>query len=381
MATKFEQHLEAAVSRTLDEAVRVAEIAAPTFQEQARARYVEERFAAIGGWDALTRDRMGNVVAVRKGERGRGRVLAAAHLDTVFPDAEVSIRKARGKLLGPGIGDNSLSVATVLAVGEALQAAPPRGVGDILLAANVGEEGRGDLRGIRAICKSHAGQFDRVLAVEGLARDRVQLGFVGSNRYELTVTTEGGHSWGAYGRPNAIHLLAQALAALDPVYPQPGIEPKTTMSVGIIRGGRSVNTIAPEATAEIDLRSEDPGALEALDAAMKRTVRGAVDPKLGELTIKRIGRRPAGSIKRNDPLVEAVMKARRDSGLPEPVFNSGSTDANHAIGLGIPATCVGVTNGGEAHTPREWISTAPVRAGLPYVGRAIVNAARLGRRR
>ena len=98
----------------------------------------------------MTRDRMGNVVAVRKGERGRGRVLAAAHLDTVFPDAEISIRRARGKLLGPGIGDNSLSVAAVLAVGEALQAAPPRGIGDVLLAANVGEEGRGDLRGIRA---------------------------------------------------------------------------------------------------------------------------------------------------------------------------------------------------------------------------------------
>ena len=380
MATRFDRYLESAVKDTLEEAIRIAEIAAPTFEEHARARYVEERFAAIGGWDAMTRDRMGNVVAVRKGERGRGRVLAAAHLDTVFPDAEISIRRARGKLLGPGIGDNSLSVAAVLAVGEALQAAPPRGIGDVLLAANVGEEGRGDLRGIRAICKSHAGQFDRVLAVEGLARDRVQLGFVGSNRYELTVTTEGGHSWGAYGRPNAIQLLARAIAALDPIYPAVGIEPKTTMSVGIIRGGRSVNTIAPEATAEIDLRSEDSDALDALDTKMKRAVRSAVDPKQGQLSIKRIGRRPAGSIERDDPLVEAVMKARRDSDLPAPDFNSGSTDANHAIGLGIPATCVGVTNGGEAHTPREWIGTAPVRHGLPYVGRAIVNAARLGRR-
>ncbi len=379
MATKFEAHLEAAVKRTLDEAVRVAEIAAPTFQEHERARYVEERFAEIGGWDSLTRDRMGNVVAIRRGDPSRGRVLAAAHLDTVFPDAEVSISRARGKLLGPGIGDNSLSVAAVLAVGEALQAAPPRNVGDILLAANAGEEGRGDLRGIRAIAKSHAGQFDRVLAVEGLARDRVQTGFVGSNRYELTVKTEGGHSWGAYGRPNAIHLLAKALAALDEVYPAPGIEPKTTMSVGVIRGGRSVNTIAPEVTAEIDLRSEEPGALAELDAAMKRTVRGAVDSREGELTIKRIGRRPAGSIAADDPLVAAVMKARRESGLPAPVFNSGSTDANHAIGLGIPATCVGVTTGGEAHTPREWINTRPVERGLPYVGRAIVNAARLER--
>ncbi|MDA0353314.1 MAG: M20/M25/M40 family metallo-hydrolase [Chloroflexi bacterium] len=379
MATTFEAHLAAAVNRTLAEAVRIAEIPAPTFAEDARARYVEERLAAIGGWASLTRDRMGNVVALHRGEAGRSRVLAAAHLDTVFPDATVSIRRQRGKLLGPGIGDNSLSVAALLAVAEALQAAPPRGAGDILLAANVGEEGRGDLRGIRAVCKSHAGQFDRVLAIEGLARDRVQLGFVGSNRYEITVTTEGGHSWGAYGRPNAIALLARALTALEPLYPAVGIEPKTTMSIGVIHGGRSVNTIAPEATAEIDLRSEDPNALAALDAAMKQAVRAAIESSEGQLTVKRIGRRPAGSISQDDPLVQAVLAARRESGLEPPMFNSGSTDANHAIGLGIPATCVGVTTGGEAHTPREWINTAPVAQGLPYLGRAIVNAARLDR--
>lgn len=140
-----------------------------------------------------------------------------------------------------------------------------------------------------------------------------------------------------------------------------------------------MNTIAPDAIAEIDLRSDHPDALDALDRLMKRTVRGAIDSKQAELTIKQIGQRAAGSIKPDDPLVEAVLKARRDSGLPPPIFHSGSTDANHPIGLGIPATCVGVTNGGEAHTTREWISTGPVRAGLPYVGQAIVNAARLGR--
>ena len=379
MATKFERQLEAAVPSALEEAVRIAEIAAPTFQEQTRARYVEERFAEIGGWDSLTRDRMGNVVAVLEGDAGRGSVLAVAHLDTVFPDAQVSIRRDRGRLLGPGIGDNSLSVAAILAVGEALRAAPPRGVGTILLAASVGEEGRGDLRGVRAVCKNFAGQFDTMLAIEGLARDRVQLGFVGSNRYELTVRTEGGHSWGAYGRPNAIQLLARGLAALDPIYPEVGIEPKTTMSIGVIRGGRSVNTIAPDAAAEIDLRSEDPGGLEILDAVMKRALRDAITGEGIELSIKRIGRRPAGRIEADAPLVAAVLKARRDSGLPDPAFNSGSTDANHAIGLGIPATCVGLTTGGEAHTPREWINTAPVDGGLPSVGRAIVNAARLAR--
>jgi tripeptide aminopeptidase len=379
MATTYEQRLSSLVNATIEEAIRVAEIPAPTFREQERARYVEQRFAAIGGWDTLDRDRKGNVVAIRRGDPGRGRVLVAAHLDTVFPDSEVTIRRERGKLLGPGIGDNSLSVATILTVGQALQEAAPRGIGDVLLAANVGEEGRGDLKGIRALCKNYAGQFDRVLAVEGLALDRVQLGAVGSLRYEISVTTKGGHSWGAYGRPNAIQLLAGAITALKPLFPETGMMPKTTMNVGVISGGRSVNTIAPEAVCEIDLRSDDSNSLAALDGAMKRAVRRAVPAGEGALTIRRIGRRPAGSIDRNDPLIEAVLRARRESGLNEAQFDSGSTDANHATGLGIPATCVGVTTGGEAHTPREWIRTGPMKQGVPYVGRAVANAARLSR--
>ena len=167
--------------------------------------------------------------------------------------------------------------------------------------------------------------------------------------------------------------------ALDAVYPEVDIEPKATMSVGVIRGGRSVNTIAPDATTEIDLRSEDVLTLAALAAAMKQAVRSTVDQRDGTLTIKRIGRQPAGSLSPDDPLIGTVLAARRESGLPAAVFNSGSTDANHAIGLGIPATCVGVTTGGDVHTPREWTNTRPVSRGLPYVGRAIVNAAHLDR--
>jgi acetylornithine deacetylase/succinyl-diaminopimelate desuccinylase-like protein len=388
MPNRYEQHLARLAPQVIDEAVRIAEIPAPTFREQDRARDVERRFAEIGGWDHLERDRLGNVVAIRKGDPGAGRVLAAAHLDTVFPDAEIHIRRSRGRLAGPGIGDNSVSVAALLAVAQALHDAPPRGVGDILLAANVGEEGRGDLRGIRAICKQYAGQFDRVLAVEGHARDRVQTGFVGSNRYEIAVATDGGHSWGAYGRPNAIQLLARAIAALEPHFPRVGIEPKTTMNVGVVRGGRSVNTIAPDASAELDIRSEDPTALATLDRIARRAIRTALEDHTSRSTadhagvtldIRRIGRRPAGSIPQTDPLIEAILKARRDSRLPAPTFNAGSTDANHPTSLGIPAACIGPTTGAEAHTPREWINTAPIRDGLPYVGRAIANAARLPR--
>ena len=379
MDTAFEQRLANLVEPAIEEAIRIAEIAAPTFEEHERAAYVESRLGDIGGWAHLERDDAGNVAALLPGDPELGRVLVAAHLDTVFPEREISIERKPGVLSGPGIGDNSLSVAALLAVGEALSDSAPTGIGDILLCWNVGEEGRGDLGGIRTLCRRYQGRFDRVIAVEGLALDRVQTAAVGSLRYEVQVTARGGHSWSAYGRPNAIRLLAGAIAALEPLYPVPGSLPKATLNVGVIRGGRSVNTIAPEARCELDLRSDDPAALHELDRAAREVIERSVTEDGAELAIREIGRRPAGQIDRHDPLIEAVVAARGESGLGPADFNSGSTDANHALGLGIPATCVGVTTGGEAHTPREWIRTGPVVQGLPYVGRAVVAAARLSR--
>ncbi|MQA00072.1 MAG: M20/M25/M40 family metallo-hydrolase [Dehalococcoidia bacterium] len=376
----YERALERRTRQVLAEAVRICEIPAPSYREQERAKYVHGRFEAIGCWDDLRLDPIANVVAVRRGVEGASRTLVAAHLDTVFPDTEVRVTRGRGRLTGPGIGDNSVAVAALLAVGEVFRDAPPRGIGDVILAANVCEEGRGDLRGIRRLVKDYAGQFDRVIAVEGLSLDRVQVGSVASLRYQVSVTTAGGHSYGAYGRPNAIAALARAITALEPLMPATGISPKTTMNVGVVHGGRSVNTIAPYAAFELDIRSEAPATLASLDRRAKRAMREAVAPIEGaDFSIRRIGNRPGGRIERDDPLVGAVLEARGQSGLREPDFGFGSTDANLPMSLGIPATCIGVTTGGEAHTPREWMRTSPVRKGLPYLGRAIANAGRLSR--
>lgn len=379
------ERLERGIAALLDEAVRICEIPAPTFREQTRARAVHARLEAIGGWDHLSIDGDGNVVAIRRGREDRGRTLVGAHLDTVFPDEVTPVTRSRGRMTGHGIGDNSIGVAAMLAVAAAVQAAPPRGVGDLLFVANVGEEGRGDLNGIRSVCRAHADDYDRVIAVEGLSRDRVQTTFVGSLRYEVGVTTSGGHSWGAYGRPNAIALLARALVALETIAPATGITPKTTMNVGVIRGGRSVNTIAPDAVCELDIRSEAATSLAALDRAAKRAMRAAVRAVAGDedatITMRRIGNRPAGTIDAADPLIRAILVARRESGLGAPEFYAGSTDANWPTSLGRAATSIGVTNGGEPHTDAEWIATGPVKQGLPYLGRAVCNTARLPRPR
>ena len=378
MVTAYERTLQRLAGDVADEAIVIAEIPAPTFREGARAEHVHDRLAAIGGWDDLSLDRMGNVVAIHEGpaaERGSG-LLVAAHLDTVFADDETPATKRRGRIVGRGIGDNSVGVAGVIAVGEALRRERPRGLGRVILAASVGEEGRGDLGGVRQLCEHYAGAYDRVLAVEGLSLNRIQIGGVASRRYEVRVETDGGHSWGAYGRPNAISVAARAIASLDPLMPRVGVEPKTTMNVGVISGGRSVNTIAPDATFELDIRSIDSQALAELDRRARAAIRGAVTGD-ARVSLKRIGDRPGGSIGRDDPMIRAVERARRASGLGEPSYGFGSTDANIPLALGIPATCVGITTGGEAHTPREWMRTGPVRRGVPYLGRVIANVARL----
>ncbi|MCA9847614.1 MAG: M20/M25/M40 family metallo-hydrolase [Dehalococcoidia bacterium] len=377
-ATAFEQALGALAPSVIEETIRVTEIPAPTFREGTRAEYARARFEEIGGWEDVTVDSISNVVAVRKGAPDRARLLVVAHLDTVFPDEATPVTRSRGRLTGRGVGDNSLGVAALLGVAQAVQKHAPKGLGDLILATNVGEEGRGDLRGVKRLLKDYQGQFDAVIAVEGHALNRIQLHGVASLRHEISVATDGGHSWGAYGRPNAIALLARAITAIEPLMPEVGVEPRTTMNVGVIHGGRSVNTIAPDATLELDIRSVDPQRVTSLLRSVRAAMRDAVGEE-GEMAFRRIGNRPGGTIEEDHPLVQAAVQARSGLDLPAPEFNAGSTDANAALDLGYPATCVGVTTGGEPHTPREWISTGPIAQGVPYLGRTIVNAARLSR--
>lgn len=194
MPTAYERALDRAVPGVVAETIRITEIPAPTFRERTRARHVSDRLEAIGSWTHLEIDGLANVVAVRKGQAGRACLLLCAHLDTVFPDTATPVVRSRGVLTGRGVGDNSLGVAAMLGVAEAMQTSKVTGIGDIIFAANVGEEGRGDLRGARRLVKDYARDFDAMIAIEGHALNRIQIQAVASLRYEVSIETDGGHS-------------------------------------------------------------------------------------------------------------------------------------------------------------------------------------------
>ncbi len=344
---------------TADLARRICAIPAPTFEEAERAAFVRDQFA--GPDLQVAGDPAGNVIARRPGRQRAGALLLAAHTDTVFPrGTDLTVRERNGRLYGPGIGDNSLAVASIIMLPRVLDAAGLRTRHDLLLCANTGEEGLGDLRGIKQIVADHRDGLGAVIAVEGHNLGRVTHQAVGSRRLRVAVEGPGGHSWGAFGNPSAIHALGEIIAAIARL-PVPR-EPKTTFNVGLIEGGVSVNTIAPAASLVLDLRSTDPAALATLEGQVREILRRAEG---GGIRVRDevIGDRPAGALPPDAPLVRAVLDALRELGV-EPVLDASSTDANVPLAAGIPAVCIGLTRGGHAHREDEFIELAPIGRGL-----------------
>lgn len=335
--------------RTLDaivaEALAIAAIPAPTFAEAERGRDVAARLRDAGL--AVATDDVGNVTA-RVGGPGPA-VVVTAHLDTVFPaDTPLAPRREGTRLLGPGIGDNAVAIAVLLHLARRLAA--DAADGPVLLAATVGEEGLGDLRGIRRLLEREPAAC--VIALEGHGVDGLTVAGVGSVRYEARYTGPGGHSWGDRGRPSALHALFRcAQAAIEAAAP-------AAVNVGVAEGGISVNTIAGEARLEIDIRSEDAAVLET--AATRALAALHAVPHGIRADVREVGRRPAGRIERDHPLLLAARRARVAGGLPPAREESASTDANAALARGIPALCVGITRGGGAHRLDEWVEAEPI---------------------
>ena len=303
----------------------------------------------------------------RFGPRDGAASIVAAHLDTVFPhDTPLQPRRDDGLLHGPGIGDDCLGLAALLHLARRLAAGPPP-EHPIVLAATVGEEGLGNLRGARALLDTQP--CDAFVAIEGHGRDTLQVAGIGSARMRARFTAPGGHSWGDRGAPSAVHALlaagARAVEAAGDAH----------INLGVVRGGTSVNTIAADALCEIDLRDGDDAALDATYARVERALREATPPGV-QLTIEPLGRRPAGATPTDHPLVAAARAARREAGLPPAEENASSTDANAALGRGVPAVCVGLTHGANAHRPDEQIQLEPLAAGLTALD---VLVERLGR--
>lgn len=357
--------LEGAHDRIVEETVQLNEIPAPPFKEAARAKAFLERLRAAGLSD-LEIDPEGNAMGLRRGTGGGPLVAVAAHLDTVFPEGtDVKVKRAGTRLSAPGIGDNSRSLAVLLAVVRAMDAAKIQTSSDILFIGNVGEEGPGDLRGVRHLFQK--GRYkDRIktfISIDGAgAGSDITNGGVGSKRYRARFKGPGGHSYGAFGLVSPAFAMGGAIARLSKVTAP--TSPKTTFNVGVVGGGTSVNSIPFESWMELDLRSESPAELARLDATVNALMSQAVDEENRtrsvaqgriELAMTLIGDRPSGETPRTSPLVQTATAAVTALGMT-PRFNFSSTDANIPMSLGIPAiTLDSGGRGGRSHALDEWI--------------------------
>lgn len=346
------------VPSLIDLACDISSISAPTNAEQKRSDFVAEHMAQLG-LETVKRDEIGDVIGRIAGKTLSSPLLLVAHLDTVFPEGtSLGITRSPGRITGAGIGDNSLGVAAVMTLPKVLQKLGVAPDVDILITGNVGEEGLGNLRGVRAVMDANA-DVGAVVAVEGHNLGRVTHVAVGSRRLRVKVTGPGGHSWGDYGSPSAIHAAADMISDLAHL-PTPS-SPKTTINVGMIHGGISVNTIAPEATFIIDLRSVDEGALRRISEKVDSILRA---PRSGiSTTIEVLGVRPAGLVSPTSRIVRLATQTLESLGISA-TGDASSTDANIAIGRGIPAVCIGLTSGGNVHREDEYINTAPIGEGM-----------------
>lgn len=348
------------VEQVLDMAVAIQQIPAPTFAEGDRAEFVRLRFISEG-LARVERDSTGNVYGCLPGEGAALPVVVTAHLDTVFSaKTDLSISRSDEKISGAGIGDNSLGVAGLFGLLWALRQRQGALPGDVWLVANVGEEGLGDLCGMRAVVDRFGADVSAYIVLEGLALGHIYNRGLAVRRYKISVQTTGGHSWVDYGRPSAIHELAALITRLTalPI----ASHPRTTLNVGVIGGGTTVNSIAAQAHLELDLRSEEIGELELLSLKVEDLVASAARPGVA-MAAEVIGSRPSGELPPNNRLVRLASHSLRAQEL-QPLLHIGSTDANIPLSRGFPAVCIGLTTGSGAHTTEEYIHTGPVGRGL-----------------
>jgi tripeptide aminopeptidase len=359
--------------RTIDEQIAISEIPAPPFQEDRRGEDYLRRLTELG-LENVRRDSVGNVYGVRRGTGNGPTLFISAHMDTVFPpEVDVSVTQQDGKLYGPGIADDGRGLAALLSVARAFQETAIQTQGDIIFGGTVGEEGLGDLRGVKAFFAENK-DVDGFITIEPGSADDVTYQATGSRRYNISFPGPGGHSFGDFGRPSSISAMGRAIAQISEI--RTPENPKTTFTVGVVEGGTSVNSIAGDAAMQVDMRSNDPAALKTLEEQLLPLAQAGADaenarwnaPADGKITVKTelIGDRPAGNQDPHSPIVEASYAASAALGLPAKLGDPSSTDANVPIGLGIPAVRLG--GGGEADnthsfTDEEWFDPKDAQLG------------------
>jgi acetylornithine deacetylase/succinyl-diaminopimelate desuccinylase-like protein len=312
----------------------------------------------------IERDQEGNVMGVRKGMGGAPMLAVLSHLDTVFPEGtDVKVKREGTRLMAPGVGDDTRGLALMLAVIRAMNAGKLTHAGDILLVGNVGEEGEGDLRGVKFLLQrgKYKDRIKRFLAIDGGEQGAITRGGVGSKRYRVTFKGPGGHSYGAFGLVNPAYAMAAAIARFSDL--QVPSSPKTTFNVGVVSGGTSVNSIPFEVSMDVDMRSESCAEMKKVDdtflAILKSSVADEnrarstreggiqVDPKV-------IGERPCGETSLDAPILKTTAAVVQAFGL-KPAYSVSSTDSNIPMSMGIPALTIGRGGpGGRTHSPDEW---------------------------
>ena len=369
--------------QTIATQIRLAEIPAPPFKEAARGEEMKRLFQQAGLRN-VRGDKAGNILGDRPGTALHPHVVVAAHIDTIFPEGtNVKVRREGSVLYGPGIGDDSRGLAVLVAIAHALNQAKVRTLGSITFVADVGEEGLGDLRGIRTIFDDTLkGTVDRFVTIDGTGLG-VAHTFVGSRRYRVTVKGPGGHSFADFGTPNPIGVLGRAITKIEEFQVPP--DSQTTFNVGRIGGGMSVNSIPADAWMEVDLRSPDRARLAGLDAQLQKALDGALAAEhaqwhqTGVLTMTRelVGERPAGATPAGADVVQAALAATRAVGAV-PTTTVSSSDANYPTMLRISSVQIG--GGGEganAHAPNESFDTTDSSRGTQ---RALLLAIALARK-
>ncbi|HXF38175.1 MAG TPA: M20/M25/M40 family metallo-hydrolase [Blastocatellia bacterium] len=369
------------------ELVRICEIPAPPFKEEARARYIAGKFKELG-LARVRSDEEGNVIAERPGHSATPQIVVSAHLDTVFPEGtDVRVRRQGARFLAPGISDNSCGIVSLIALARALDAADVKTEGTIYFAATVGEEGEGNLRGARHLFTR--GEFksgvDAFISLDGPGLERITQRALGSRRYRVTVTGPGGHSWGDFGIVNPVHALGRAIARFAS-YAAP-LSPRTSYNVGVIEGGSSVNAIPQRASMVVDVRSVSNDEIEKLEAYLHRVVEIAVREENSQRAIsgtslsfefQQVGDRPSGETPPESRLVRAAIECSRVLGI-EPRLDCSSTDSNIPISLGIPAITIGAGGiSNNCHSLTEWYEAAGRDLGLKRLLLLAVTLAGLG---
>jgi acetylornithine deacetylase/succinyl-diaminopimelate desuccinylase-like protein len=355
--------------------VEVATIPAPPFEEKERAIWLRERFIQLG-LAHVQIDEAGNVIGILAGaDTKRGAVAITAHLDTVFPRwTELAVREERDRIVGPGVSDNAAGIVGMLAIAGALRQSQIRCQSDLVFIGNVGEEGEGDLRGIRHIFENSEWKqrIAHTLVIDGSGSDAIISQALGSRRFEITIRGPGGHSWSDFGQPNPIVALSRVIARFSQIPLPPA--PKATFNFGVISGGSSVNSIPELAQVSVDLRSASTRQLQTLEDELRRVLSdelsgGRSNSGKGPLTceVRKIGDRPTGELPSSSRILEVVRAVDAHLGIASQIRRA-STDANIPISMGLDALTVGAGGtGGGAHTVREWFEPAGRALGLKRI--------------